>query len=67
MNTDLKSGRMKPGDRYIVKAGEFKGHIATIVDPVTFPDSDPRRRKLTVEVDGERCTSSPASFSPRST
>lgn len=49
-----KSAKMKPGDTCVVRAGEFRGHTATIVDAQPFPDSDlERRRKITVEVDGE--------------
>jgi MoxR-like ATPase len=47
-----KSSRMRSGDTYVVKAGEFKGRQATIVDPKPFPDTDmERRRKITVDVD----------------
>jgi len=49
-----KTSRMKAGDTYTVKAGEFAGRTAVIIDPKAFPDTDHRRRKITVEVDGER-------------
>ena len=49
-----KSSKMQAGDTYIVRAGEFRGKTAVIVDPKPFPDYDNRRRKITVEVEGER-------------
>lgn len=49
-----KTARMKQGDAFTVRSGEFKGKTATIVDPKPFPDTDlTRRRKITVEVDGD--------------
>jgi MoxR-like ATPase len=46
---------MKAGDTYRVRAGEFAGREARIVDPTPFPDSDlGRRRRITVSVDGEQ-------------
>jgi energy-coupling factor transporter ATP-binding protein EcfA2 len=49
-----KTSRMKQGDAYTVRSGEFKGKTATVVDPKPFPDDDlTRRRKITVEVDGD--------------
>ena len=49
-----KSSRLKSGDKYLVRSGEFAGEYATIIDPKAFPDSDiNRRRKITVEVAGD--------------
>jgi MoxR-like ATPase len=49
-----KISKMRTGDTYIVRAGEFKGLEARIINPETFPDTDYRRRKITVEIDGEQ-------------
>lgn len=48
-----KTSRMKAGDTYTVKSGEFAGQTATIIDPKPFPDSDSRRRRITVQVADE--------------
>lgn len=48
-----KTSRMKAGDTYTVKAGEFAGQTATIIDPKPFPDTDHRRRKITVQIEDE--------------
>jgi len=48
-----KTSRMKAGDTYTVKSGEFAGLTATIIDPKPFPDSDSRRRRITVQVADE--------------
>lgn len=48
-----KTSMMNVGDTYNVRAGEYAGKQATILDPNPFPDSDlERRRKITVEIDG---------------
>lgn len=50
-----KTSRMQRGDEYVVTGGNLKGRTVTIVDPTPFPDSDPdRRRRITVEYNGER-------------
>ena len=43
-----------PGFQYRVKpnGGDLAGDVVTIIDNVTFPDSDPRRRRITVSHDG---------------
>ena len=44
-----------PGYQYRVlpNGGDLAGETVTILDNNTFPDSDPRRRKVTVDHDGE--------------
>jgi MoxR-like ATPase len=50
-----KTARMKFGDTYRVRAGEFAGREARIIDPHPFPDTDlNRRRKITVDIEGEQ-------------
>lgn len=50
-----KTARMKSGDTYRVRAGEFAGREARIIDPTPFPDSDlNRRRRITVDIEGEQ-------------
>jgi len=50
-----KASLMKVGDTYEVSRGEYAGKIATIIDPTPFPDTDEqRRRKITVEIDGQQ-------------
>ena len=50
-----KTARMKFGDTYRVRAGEFAGREARIIDPQPFPDTDlNRRRKITVDIEGEQ-------------
>lgn len=49
-----KTSLMNVGDTYKVRAGDYAGRDATIIDPTAFPDSDmERRRKITVEIDGQ--------------
>lgn len=50
-----KTSRMKEGDTVTVRAGEFKGLTATVVDPTVVPDQLPNRRKILVAVEGEEC------------
>lgn len=45
-----KSSRLKQGDEVRITAGEFASRTAVVVDPKPFPDTDHRRRKITVDV-----------------
>lgn len=49
-----KASLMKAGDTYKVGRGEHAGKTAVIINPLPFPDTDlERRRKITVEIDGQ--------------
>jgi hypothetical protein len=50
-----KAPALLPGYQYRIlpNGGDLAGELVTILDNVTFPDNDPRRRKVTVDHDGE--------------
>ena len=43
---------LRPGFQYRVVSGPLLGETVTVITNKVFPDSDPRRRKVTVEFDG---------------
>src|SRR4051794_862950 len=49
-----KAPALLPGYQYRIlpNGGDLAGEVVTILDNISFPDSDPRRRKVTVEHDG---------------
>ena len=57
MSVTRKSDLLTVGDTYTVRGnGEHGGEQAKVLDKTPFPDTDlERRRKITVEINGERC------------
>lgn len=46
--------QLVPGFNYRVVSGPLTGETVTVITNKVFPDSDPRRRKVTVEFDGAK-------------